>query len=52
MVGEERKPLAFRGDEIGFGDMVLWGKSFGDGLDDVGLAPRRPAEENWVALKS
>lgn len=38
--GEERRPRAFRGDEIitGLGDIELPGKSAGEGLDEVGLA--------------
>lgn len=46
MVGEERSPRAFSGEEMGLGEIVLCGKSFGDGLDEVGLATRRAAEEN------
>lgn len=50
--GEERRPLAFSGDEMtGFGDIEFPGKSAGDGLDDVGLASLR-GDENCVPRNS
>jgi hypothetical protein len=49
---EERRPRAFRGDEMtGFGEIELPGKSAGDGREEVGLASL-VGDENCVPRNS
>jgi hypothetical protein len=50
--GEERRPRALSGEEMtGFGEIELFGKSGGEGRDEVGL-PSLTGDENCVPWKS